>query len=341
MKNRLTAFGLGMCWLVGATGVAAAEDQISLRLGGMVPPTHFVGAHGTKVFMDELTERTGGKVQFQYFPSEQLGKSTELLGATQLGVVDVAEIVPGYFADKIPLTGILEMPGLAESSCAASKAFRAAAEVGTKVYESEYKPANIRVLSYMVFPPYSIDGTRPIKSMQDFKGAKIRVAGPGMELAVAKLGAIGVKIPAGEIYDAVARGTVDAATLAYMAFVDYYGLHEVAKHSLTGYPLGSASMFLAVSEKKFQSLPPDVQAAMIEAGKVAEVSACEFMDKEEVAAMERAIAAGVEVTHVDDAMRAEMDALLAPVAADWAANLDKQGRPGTETLEAYKAALGK
>ncbi|WP_232419397.1 TRAP transporter substrate-binding protein DctP [Paracoccus sp. N5] len=341
MKNRLTAFALGLCWLVGAPGMAAAQDQISLRLGGMVPPTHFVGAHGTKVFMDEMAARTGGKVQFQYFPSEQLAKSTELMNSVQLGVVDVGEIVPGYFADKLPLSGIIEMPGLAEGSCAASAAFRTISEPGTPLYDSEYKTANIRVLSYMVFPPYSIDGTRPLKSMQDFKGAKIRVAGPGMELAVAKLGAVGIKIPAGEIYDAVARGTVDAATLAFMAFVDYYGLHEVAKYSLTGYPLGSASMFLAISEKKFQSLPADVQQAMIEAGKVAEKSACEFMDKEEAAAMERAIQAGVEVTQVSDEMRAEMDALLAPVAADWAANLDKQGRPGTETLNAYRAALGK
>ncbi|WP_084648036.1 TRAP transporter substrate-binding protein DctP [Paracoccus sp. J39] len=339
MNKTLAAFSL--CALLGMLHDAAADESITLRLGGFLPPTHFVGAHGTKVFMDKLTERTGSKVQFQYFPTEQLAKSTELLGAAQLGVIDVAEIAPSYFADKIPLTGILEMPGLAESSCAASKAFRAIADPGTPLHDSEYKPAGIRILSYMALPPYSIHGRKPIHAVADFKGMKIRPAGAGMELAVARLGAAGVKIPNGEVYDAVARGTVDASMLAFMASVDYMGLPEVAKYSLTGYTFGHGSVFLGISEKKFQSLPPDVQEAMIEAGKVAEVSACEFMDKEEAAAIERAVKAGVEVTHVDDAMRAEMDALLAPIAADWAANLDKQGRPGTETLEAYKAALGK
>ncbi|WP_232419400.1 TRAP transporter substrate-binding protein DctP [Paracoccus sp. N5] len=341
MKNRLTAFALGLCWLVGAPGMAAAQEQISLRLGGFLPPTHWVEVHGTKVFMDEMAARTGGKVQFQYFPTEQLAKSTELLSATQLGVVDIGEIAPSYFADKIPLAGILEMPGLAESSCAASAAFRTISEPGTPLYDSEYKPAGVRILSYMVMPPYSIHGRKPIHKMEDFKGMKIRAAGAGMELSVAKLGGAGVKVPNGEIYDAVARGTVDTTLLAFMSSVDYMGLPEVAKYSFTGYNFGQGAVFLGISEKKFQALPPDVQEAMIEAGKKAQQSACEFMDKEEAAAMERAVQAGVEVTQVSDEMRAEMDALLAPVAADWAANLDAHGRPGTPTLEAYKAALGK
>src|SRR5690606_22412278 len=101
--------------------------------------THFVAANGTTVFMDELTALTAGKVKFEYFPSEQLAKSTELLSATQLGVIGIGEIPPSYFADKIPLTGILEMPGLAENACAAAHAFRAIADVGTIVYDSEYK----------------------------------------------------------------------------------------------------------------------------------------------------------------------------------------------------------
>ncbi len=194
--------------------------------------------------MDEMAERTGGKVQFQYFSSEQLAKSTELLSATQLGVVDVGEIVPSYFADKLPASGILEMPGLAESSCAAGAAFRAISEPGTPLYDSEYKPAGVRILSYIAYPSYSFHSMRPIRSIDDFKGVKVRVSGPGMEIAVAKLGGVGVKVPSTEIYDAVARGTVDATLQGYQAIVHHYGLHyglhEVVKHSLTGYPFGQS-----------------------------------------------------------------------------------------------------
>ncbi|WP_018000548.1 hypothetical protein [Paracoccus sp. N5] len=92
-------------------------------------------------------------------------------------------------------------------------------------------------------------------------------------------------------------------------------------------------------EKKFQALPEDVQQAMIEAGKAAEKSACEFVDSDEAASRKLAEAAGVEITEVGDELRAQLDAKLGSVAADWAAGLDKQGRPGTQTLEAYKAAL--
>ncbi|WP_018000546.1 hypothetical protein [Paracoccus sp. N5] len=40
MKNRLAAFALGLCSLIGAAGSAAAQDQISLRLGSLLAPSH-------------------------------------------------------------------------------------------------------------------------------------------------------------------------------------------------------------------------------------------------------------------------------------------------------------
>lgn len=337
MKRSIAGIA-GVVGMFGAVQGACAQETITLRMAGFLPPSHYMVTEGSQVFMDEVTRLTGGRVEWQYFPAEQLGKATEMLNMAQLGVADVLEVAPSYETAKWPLSGVLEMPGNAYTSCEAAVAFRALGDPGGIIHDSEYAPSGVRVLTYETMPPYSVHSRVEITSPEAFTGKKLRPAGAGMELSVSALDAVGVKVPSGEIYEAAARGTVDAVMTSFAA-AKAYGLRDVAKHAFTGYPFGQGSVFFSISEKKFQALPEDVQSALVEAGKVAEQNLCRYMDDLEATEMAGARDEGVAIYQATDTDRQAMDKTLESVGIDWAASVDAQGKPGTATLEAYRAAL--
>ncbi|MEQ9122468.1 MAG: hypothetical protein RIM80_07880, partial [Alphaproteobacteria bacterium] len=91
----------------------------------------------------------------------------------------------------------------------------------------------------------------------------------------------------------------------------------------------------------WDKLSPDVQAAMIEAGRKTTERACALIDKDDRAALERLQADGVTLVAFDAANRALFAEKLAPVAEAWAKGEDGKGRQGSETLAAFRAAIAK
>lgn len=101
--------------LAGSAGSAFADDTITIKFAMAVPPTHFTAVAGGKFFMDRATELSKGRIKFEWYPAEQLGKAKDMLALVQTGVADMADVVPGYVPDKLPLSGVAELPGQIET----------------------------------------------------------------------------------------------------------------------------------------------------------------------------------------------------------------------------------
>ena len=110
------------CLTVGAATEAGAEEVTTLPVADSFPASHYLVKNGIQAWMMEVTERTKGAVRFQYFPAQQLEKAADLLSLAQTGVVQVSSVAPSYVSDKMPLSGVAELPGLFTSSCAGSPA---------------------------------------------------------------------------------------------------------------------------------------------------------------------------------------------------------------------------
>ena len=75
--------------------LAAASSwaqTVTLRVADSFPVGHFIPKGATLPFMDEVTKRSGGRVKFEYFPAQQLGKAADLLNLTQSGVADIGYV---------------------------------------------------------------------------------------------------------------------------------------------------------------------------------------------------------------------------------------------------------
>jgi len=322
-----------------ATQPAAAQDgkKLVLRVADQFPQGHFLPRYGIKPWMEQVTKATNGQVQFEYYPAEQLGKAKDLLSIVQSGVADVVLFAPSYASDKMPLTAALELPGMFTSSCQATFTHMKLAKEGGALAQ-EYASNGVRVLFSAVYPPYQlVSAKRKIDSPKDIEGMKIRVLGGAMDMTVRKLKGVGVKMASTEAFEAVTRGTLDGAIFSYGVTANY---KLPVKYATVGEGFGTAAAIFIVSENRWKQFPENVKKAMLDAGAEASRSACAGMDKEEASDFEKLQQSGVVPVRWSGVDKKELDAVLASVANEWATDLDKRGKPGSQVLKALLEARG-
>jgi len=98
---------------------------------------------------------------------------------------------------------------------------------------------------------------RPIKSLADLKGMKVRINGAVIGQTVKELGMVPILMPPNEVVEAMGRGTIDATTTVPAAIVDF-GIDRVTSHDYL-LPLGAGPLAVLMNRKKFESLPKPAQ----------------------------------------------------------------------------------
>lgn len=336
MKTRLLCL-LAASVLAAPLGAAHAQDKITLKLAHSLPGTHYMWEQSMKPFTEEVVAATGGKVQFEIYPANQLGKDYYTL--LKSGLADVAMIIPYYAGDKFPATSVTELPDMAASSCEATSKYWALAAPGGALDKLEYAPAGLHVLFVNTSPPYYLmTTTKKVETLDDAAGLKIWANGSALGKSVRALGGVPVSIPAPELYDSVLRGTVDGAAFLYPS-VPQYKLEDKIRYVAEGASLGGGSWFLAMTDKAWEALPEDVRNAMHEAGPKAQAGLCAWLDEEAQKRRDQmAKENGLTITALPDEQVKTWKAKLGEVATQWAAEMDAAGRSGSELLDAMLKA---
>jgi TRAP-type C4-dicarboxylate transport system substrate-binding protein len=315
-----------------------AADAVTLRVADSFPSGHYISDQVTKWFMDRVTNQTGNKVTFQYYPSEQLGKAKDLLSLTQTGVVDIGYVAPSFVTDKLPLSVVAELPLHFSKSCEGTAAFYKLATEGI-LAKRELEPAGVRVLFAIVLPPYQMFLRNPaFPGIDVLKGLKIRTSGKAKELAVQKLGAVSLQIASPDVYQSLSRGTIDGMLFPYSSIFSY-DVQDLIKSASVGANFGSFVVTYVISEKRWKTLAPDVQEAMLRVGRETTERACEISQRNELQDQEKLKARGVQETEFSPADKARIEKEMAEVSRDWAKELDGRGKPGSEVLAAFENAL--
>ena len=342
MKHMFRLFCAGGL-LAASAATVAAQDTITLRHGTFLPSGVNGTIEGSDIFISELDRLTDGKVKIEFYPAEQAGKAKEALELVKVGAIDIYELGTGYLsASDVPLWGLLEAPNLVESVCDGTRAMRAVGDPGGILWQTQYEPLGIRILSYYVYPAYGPSASnKVVDSVDDLNGLKLRNAGGLMERTVSALGGIPIGITGPEVTQALQRGTIDSWMGAYSSVRDY-DYWRYSKYGATGFSLGTPGIFAAISEAKFQSLPEDVQNALVEAGKAAEENFCAFMDQDEAKAIEdlqtEEYGSMTIYTWTPEQVE-ELDAATSGVVDAWVQDLESRGIPAQQALDDYKAAL--
>lgn len=325
-----------------ALSAPALAQQMTLRVGDSFPVGHYIAENQTKPFMAEVEKRTNGKVKFQYFPAQQLGKAKDMMALTLSGVADIGYVAPSFVSDKLPLSVVAELPESFSSSCQGTKAYWQLTREGGLLDKLEFEPNGLRTLFVLVLSPYQIYMTKggDVSSLESFKGKKIRTTGGAKEIAIRKLGAIPVQIPTPEVREAASRGTIDGFLFPHSSIAPY----DLARHAsaaTVGENFGSFVVTYVMARDKWNALPADVRKVIDEVGNDIVARGCAATDSMEAADIEKIKAAGVKMQPLPPADSKQLQALMAEVSKEWAAGLDQRGRKGSEVLKAFQDALAK
>lgn len=314
----------------GNSGSKGNGGTIKLKVADSFPTKNYLSSEGIVYFMDRVKELTNGKVEFEYYPAEQIGKAESYLDLTLSGTIDIG--YTSYAEDRLPLTEVATLPGAYTSSEKGSKViWQLMKEMLT---EEEYLKNGVRPLFAVAIPQYQLATTKkPVRSLDDFKGMKIRTTGT-MELAMDQLGASPVFMPATEAYTALERGTVDGVVFPFTSFKAYQ-IESIAKYSTKGANLGSFTVVYSINEKVYQQLPDDVKDAFTQAGDDTVEHLSKFLDKknEELA---KEFSSQIEIYELSDKEVVEWNKALEPVWDRWVQNLEKRGFKAKEVVKRYR-----
>ena len=204
----------------------------------------------------------------------------------------------------------------------------------------EFLPNGLRPLVTIALPAYQIQlgNPRPINSAADLAGLKIRTAGGAMDLMMRAIKGVPVRMAAPEIYESITRNTIDGIVLSYQSSVSY-DLGKLLKSGTVGMNFGTAVFIYGIGETKWKTLPENVRKALVEAGEQTTREGCKRFEDGEKAAAEKILSQGMKQIAFSDADRKFFTDAFAGVADEWAKETDRRGKPATETLKAFKAAL--
>lgn len=320
------------------TAPAAEVKPVVLKFADFSPPGT-ARTDALKWFGDEVEKRTNGQVKFEFYWSEALIKSANMMDSLKSGLVNGVAWLPSYGPTKTPLMNVGSMPFLGKTMLGAHRAFQNLIET-EPLMQAELAAWDAKLLWVVPMAATQVYSNKPIKSLADFKGLKIRSLGYA-EIPFKVMGAATVTIPMPEMYEALQRGTVDAEFTALHAWYGY-GHADVTKYILKDH-LGFLPSFLHfISKSTYDKLTPEQQKIIDEVRIDAFYRTNDLMEKEAGGFLAEATKKGVTSTSLPPGEYAQWVKMGGPPTFDkWISDMKAKGLPAEAMLAKWKAALEK
>ena len=280
----------------------SAQAETVLRLAENQPETNPVTVAMYR-FADLVKEYTDGEVVVQVFPGAQLGQEPETIEQAQAGVVDFARVNTVVLANVSPTMGVFTLPYIFKGWD--HKYAVLDGEIGQEV-RGDLAEQGLVGFDFMDAGSRSFytRKDKPIASLEDLKGLKIRVQpAPISTRMVELLGAVPTPMNYGEVFSAIQTGVIDGAENDYVSY-HTSGHYEVAPNYMEDQHL-SPPAILIMNKARFDSLPEDQQAAIEKAAREAALFEREAMREANEAARKAVEEAGSTVVEVDNTPFAE------------------------------------
>lgn len=312
--------------LMGGFAQSSSAKPIELSYVNMFPPQHFHGILAQE-YIDTIEKRTDGRVKIVFYPGGSLVPGHKTFGALKDGIADIGLSVIGYSRGVFPALEAVDLPMGYKS---ASQATRIINEFYKKFKPKELD--DIKVLLLNAHGPGLIHSKKPIRTLEDIRGVKVRCYGFSVKVIDA-LGGVPVAMPQNEAYEALQKGVCDA-TLVPVEALKGWKQAEVIKYTTEVFSIGYTSgLFLFMNKDKWADLPADIQA-------IFDQTSQEFIPKYG-AAWEKAdqdgraftLELGNEIIPMSDEEQARWAAVVRPVIDEWVKDAAKKGLPAKEYVD--------
>jgi TRAP-type transport system periplasmic protein len=289
---------IGALLLCANSAMAQEWPNEKLRYANIMPES-FITSETDQFLVDEIEKRTNGAVKIEIFHGGTLGGPGEMIELIGSGAVEIGNFPISYFFSQFPVASLNDsLPIIFDTAEQSAMLARESMET-LEEPRAELLDANLRSFMYRGLPQYRIVCTKPVETLEDFNGLKIRTYGTFHPLLFQTFGAVPVNMELGETYEGLQRGTVDCVYLNYLT-ASLYKLHEVAKYTSDA-EFGATPLFLNyVNNDVWESWSPEFKELFSEVVAEAEQKAHNEINAAEEEGLQTLLDNGVELIPFKD-----------------------------------------
>ena len=331
------AAAFGLC-----AQAAAPQAPVVLKFHTFMSSLSNVWLAMHKPWMDKVEKESVGRIRFEAYPSMQLGGTpVQLYDQAKDGVVDIVWTLPGYTSGRFPRIEAFELPFMMSDAEATSKALWNYVHT---VAGDEFKDTHL--LAVNVHGPGVIHtGSKPVKSVADLRGLKMRAPTRQVTRLLGALGATPVGMPLPGIADALTKGTIAGCALPWEV-VPSVKVHELTRYHAEFDPAGgalyTAGFVLAMNKTRYNALPPDLRKVLDNnSGLATSGWLGKVQQSGDAAGRKAATDRGNTVFTVNAAEAQNFRRQSRAIELDWMDDMNKRGLDGRRLLETARSLIDK
>jgi tripartite ATP-independent transporter DctP family solute receptor len=280
-------------------GAAVAQQKLVLKASD-VHPAGYPTVVAVENLGKKLEKATNGRLSVQMFASMQLGGEKEAIEQAQVGAIQIARVSVGALGPVIDDLNVFNLPFLFRNTAHMQKVIDG--PIGQELLDkvTSNRNAGLIGLAWMDAGARSVyDTKKPIRSIADLKGLKVRVMGNPMFVDMMNaLGGNGVAMGYDQVFSALQTGVVDGAENNPPSFV-FDNHYQVAKYyTLTEHLI--VPEIVVFSRRTWDTLSKDDQDLIRKFSREAQSEERTLWEAYEKEAMGKATAAGIQVFDVAD-----------------------------------------
>ncbi|MHB8948194.1 MAG: TRAP transporter substrate-binding protein [Rhodoferax sp.] len=260
MKKLALSLMLGVAVACTAFAADPVKKPIVMKLGHIQNESDLWHLGALK-FAELVDAKTKGEVQVKVFPNSTIGNDRDMAEGLQIGSVDFA-LIAGVLGNFEPSIQIMELPYLFKDETHLRKVMYG--PIGDQILNNLLKSSDIRGLTFWERGPRQLTSNKPVNSLSDIKGLKIRV--PEIPPIIAAWKAMGTNptpMAWGEVYTGLQQNVIEAQENP-IPFIHAGKIYEVQKYiAMTNHKY--EYVLIAMSNKAWLKLNPQQQKAVKEA----------------------------------------------------------------------------
>ncbi|MBC8247837.1 MAG: C4-dicarboxylate TRAP transporter substrate-binding protein [Deltaproteobacteria bacterium] len=203
----------------------------------------------------DMEKATNGRWKIKIHYGGVLAPAKEQLDGIRAGMFEAGGFCSAFHPGKNPLHTVAELPFIAPSNN--KHIFQLSAALW------EHPALKKELLKWNAVPllpgglcQYQLMGNKPVRTVEDLKGMRIRMGGE-IGKVLRAMGAVPTMVPAPEVYEAVSRGTIDLVGFPWTYAYGSYKVHEVSKYAIVPIALGTMNCPFVASKDAWDALPEE------------------------------------------------------------------------------------
>jgi len=338
MKKETVGIFLIILMVLGMLSVGTAVAKpIELKFAHFMSPMHIQHQKSFAPFCKKVEELTDGKVMIKIYPGGVLGKPKQLPDAAIQGITDIAFIIPSYTTARFPRTSAFDLPFLFDSATHATKAIY---DIYDKYLADDYKDYKVLWL-YSGGPGHFMSITKPLRTMDDLKGMKLRTPSAYMSKFFKLLDVNPVGMPIFKLNMSLQKKVIDGMLAPWSTIKDFK-MFDLVKHVTETYVYVSP-MAVVMNKEKWASLPEYAKKAIDKAsGRQWGMHASEVYDQHDIDTIKANEKNGkIAVYKIQQEELQKIKGKVKVMESDWIKAMTKKGLPAADIMQAVHESAKK